>query len=136
MATEATGTFKLEGWDEKAYEERDGGRKLTEAHVKQTFSGDIEGEGEVRWLMAYRPDETADYIGLQRITGSLGGRSGSFVLQTYGTFDGKVAAGAWEVLKGSGTGELEGLSGSGSFKAPMGEPPEVTLTTSCDRRGP
>ena len=30
----ATGTFKLEGWDEKPYEERDGGRKLTEAHVK------------------------------------------------------------------------------------------------------
>jgi hypothetical protein len=128
MATEATGTFKLEGWDEQAYEERDGGRKLTEAHVKQTFSGDIEGEGEVRWLMAYRPDETADYIGLQRITGSLGGREGSFVLQTYGTFDGKVAAGAWEVLDGSGTGELEGLKGSGSFKAPMGDPPEVTLS--------
>lgn len=128
MATEATGTFKLDSWDENAYEELDGGRKLTRAHVKQTFSGDIEGEGEVHWLMAYRPDETADYIGLQRITGSLGGRSGTFVLQTYGTFDGKVAAGAWEVLKGSGTDQLEGLSGSGMFKAPMGEPPEVTLS--------
>src|ERR1044072_3438509 len=115
MATEATGTFKLEGWEENPYEERDGGRKLTEAHVKQTFSGDIEGEGEVRWLMAYRPDETAGYVGLQRLAGSLGGRSGSFVLQTYGRFDGKVAAGAWEVLNGSGTGELEGLSGRGSF---------------------
>lgn len=128
MATEATGTFKLEGWDENTYEELDGGRKLTDARVKQTFSGDIEGEGEVRWLMAYRPDETADYIGLQRITGSLGGRSGTFVLQTSGTFDGKVAAGPWEVLAGSGTGELEGLSGSGTFKAPMGGAPEVTLS--------
>ena len=51
--------------------------------------------------MSYRPDETADYIGLQRITGRLGGRSGSSsVLQTYGTFDGKVAAGARQVRKG------------------------------------
>jgi hypothetical protein len=128
MATEATGTFKLDSWDENAYEELAGGRKLTRAHVKQTFSGDIEGEGEVHWLMAYRPDETADYIGLQRITGRLGGRSGTFVLQTSGTFDGTVAAGAWEVLKGSATDELEGLRGRGTFKAPMGEPPEVTLS--------
>jgi hypothetical protein len=127
MAETATAIFKLEGWDENTYEELDGGRKLTRAEVKQAFSGDIEGEGAVVWLMAYRPDETADFVGLQRIRGSLGGRSGTFVLQTSGTFDGKVAAGGLEVLAGSGTGELEGLQGRGRLSAPMGGTPEITL---------
>ena len=31
------------------------------------------GAGAVEWLMAYRPDATADYVGLQRITGTLAG---------------------------------------------------------------
>ena len=43
--------------------------------------------------MCYRDDETADFVGLQRVEGNLGERSGSFVLTSNGTFDGKVAAG-------------------------------------------
>ena len=69
MSTRATGTFKIEGWDEQAYSESDDGAKLTRAAVKQAFSGDIEGEGAVEWLMCYRPDQTADFVGLQRIVG-------------------------------------------------------------------
>ena len=103
MTTTANATFTLDGWDEATYEELAAGRKLTRASVKQTFSGDIAGDGAVEWLMAYRPDETADYVGLQRITGMLGGRSGSFVLSTAGTFDGQAATGTWTVLTGSGT---------------------------------
>jgi hypothetical protein len=47
MSTRASATFKIEGWDEKPYTEIEGGRKLTQASVKQAFSGDIEGEGAV-----------------------------------------------------------------------------------------
>jgi hypothetical protein len=118
--TAATGKFKVEGWKENAYLEEEGGRKLTRASVEQTFSGDVEGEGSVQWLMYYRPDQTADFVGLQRVEGRVGDRSGSFVLQSNGAFDGKAAVGKLTVVPGSGTGELSGITGEGSFIAPLG----------------
>jgi Protein of unknown function (DUF3224) len=128
MSTRATGTFKIQGWDEKPYAEIEGGRKLTQASVRQAFAGDVEGEGAVEWLMCYRPDETADFVGLQRIVGQIGNRSGSFVLlQTEGTFDGKEAKGQLSVVRGSGTGDLEGLRGTGEFSAPHGGEPSISL---------
>ena len=124
----ATGTFKIEGWEETTYAETEDGGKLTRASVKQAFTGDIEGEGSVEWLMCYRPDQTADFVGLQRITGQLGERSGSFaLLQTGGTFDGKEAKGDLSVVPGSGTGELRGLRGGGGFSAPHGGEPSMKL---------
>jgi hypothetical protein len=128
MGEHAMATCKIEDWDEETYADVEGGRKLSRASVRQTFSGDIDGEGSVEWLMCYRPDKTADFVGLQRIEGRLGDRSGSFVLQqTDGTFDGGVATGRLAVVPGSGTGELEGISGSGEFRAPHGEPARLTL---------
>ena len=128
MSTPATATFKIEGWDERPYAEIEGGRKLTQASVKQAFTGDVEGQGAVEWLMCYRPDETADFVGLQRIVGQLGGRSGSFVLlQTDGTFDGTEAIARVSVVRGSGTGDLTGLSGTGGFSAPRGGGPTIRL---------
>ena len=128
MSTRATATFKIEGWDERPYAEIEGGRKLTQASVKQAFTGDVEGQGAVEWLMCYRPDETADFVGLQRIVGQLGGRSGSFVLlQTDGTFDGTEAIARVSVVRGSGTGDLTGLSGTGEFSAPRGGEGPVRL---------
>ena len=77
--------------------------------------------------MCYRADETADFVGLQRIDGTVGGRRGSFVLTSNGTFDGKVAAGEMRVVEGSGSGELAGISGAGSFSAPLGDQAAVEL---------
>jgi hypothetical protein len=131
MAQRYTGNFKIAGWDESAYFEHDDGRKLSQASVEQTFSGEIEGEGSVRWLMCYRPDKSAEFVGLQRIDGRLGERSGSFVLlQTDGSFDGSVARGRLSVVPGSGTGDLDGLRGRGEFSAPHGG--QASLTLECD----
>jgi Protein of unknown function (DUF3224) len=124
----AEATFKIEGWDEAPYAEFDGGRKLTKASVTQAVSGDVEGEGSVESLMCYRDDGTADFVGLQRIVGRIGERSGSFVLvQTAGTFDGQMARAELAVVPGSGTEELAGLSGTGTFEAPHGGTPSMTL---------
>lgn len=128
MTTRASGTFKIQSWDERRYAEIDGGRKLTQASVRQAFAGDLEGEGAVEWLMCYRPDETADFVGLQRVVGELAGRSGGFVmLQTEGTFDGREARGRLSVVPDSGTGDLAGLRGTGEFRAPHGGQPTLTL---------
>jgi hypothetical protein len=128
VSTRATATFKISDWDEHPFDELDGERKLTQASVKQAFSGDIAGDGIVEWLMCYRPGQTTDFVGLQRISGRIGDRSGSFVLlQTAGTFDGKVAKGRLSVVPDSGTGELRGLQGTGDFIAPHGGEPSMTL---------
>ena len=125
--TTANATFQVTGWDEQTFVELDGDGKLTEASVQQAISGDIEGTSDVRWLMAYTAADQAEFVGVQTVTGSLANRSGSFVLRSVGTFDGKQAVGELTVVEGSGTGDLAGISGTGTFEAPMGDTATVTL---------
>jgi len=125
-AVELTGEFQVTGWDEKPYHEA-GDEKLTHASVTQKFSGAIEGDGSVEWLMCYRPDGTADFVGLQRIDATIDGRSGTVVVRSVGLFDGEKAIGDWNVVDGSATGDLAGATGRGDFEAPMGGTPTFRL---------
>jgi len=127
MSTHATGTFDVKTWDEKPYEEIDGGAKLTRASVTQSFHGDIEGAGAVEYLMMYPDESSARFVGLQRVVGRIGGRSGSFVLQLSGTFEDGTVKATWSVVPGSGTNDLRGLRGEGHFAAPRGQSASVTL---------
>src|SRR4030088_690610 len=127
MGRQARGAFKIESWDEQPYLETDGGGKLTRAKVTQAIEGDIDGRAEVEWLMCYRPDQTADFVGLERVGGRVGDRSGTFVLESTGTFDGKEAKGPLAGVRGSGTGELSGIVGAGEVSARMGGSASVSL---------
>ena len=130
MSTHASATFEITSWDEKPYEQLEGGGKLSRATVAQTYHGDLEGDARTEYLMAYRADGTADFVGLQRLAGRVGQRSGSLVLQLSGTFDGSTAQATWVVVPGAGTGELSGLRGKGGFAAPHG--PKGTATLDYD----
>ena len=112
----AKASFANTAWDEKPYTEIDAGRKLTRVHATFAYSGDIEGEGIVDYLMAYSPDGTGNFVGLERITGRIGDRTGSFVAQHTGTFDPKSVTTRWEFVPGLGTEALEGLVGGGTLK--------------------
>ncbi|MBA2316146.1 MAG: DUF3224 domain-containing protein [Chloroflexi bacterium] len=112
-----SGNFAVTTWDERTILEREPG-KVSQASVAQDLSGGIEGTARVEWLMCYRPDGTADFVGLQEIDGTVEGRRGSVVVTSIGVFDGERARGRWEVVAGSGTGELAGIEGSGGFDAP------------------
>lgn len=61
----ANGTFAITSMGEDALREFEGGARLTRARGTQQFSGDIEGEGSVEWLMCYSPDGSATFVGLQ-----------------------------------------------------------------------
>ena len=113
MSTKAKSTFAIKSWDEKPYDEFDGGRKLTHAHVIFTYTGDMEAEGKIEYVMAYSTDGSAHYVGLERIVGKVGDRSGSFVIRHIGHYSGKDTQEEWNIVEGSGTGELEGISGKG-----------------------
>ena len=107
------GRFAIKSWDEKPYSEGDGLPKLTKASVEKTFTGDLEGEGHVEYVMMYRSDGTAAFVGLERITGRIGEKAGTFVLQRIGVFENGEAMENYSVVPGSGTGDLTGLKGEG-----------------------
>ena len=75
MKTHAKATFTLNAWDEKPYNEMNAVPKLTRAGVTKSYQGDITGEGKLEYLMMYRDDGSASLIGLERVVGSVGGRS-------------------------------------------------------------
>ena len=114
MKKTANARFAIKNWEEKPYSEGQGLPKLTRASVTKTFIGDIEGEGQVEYLMAYRSDGSATFVGLERVTGRIGGKAGTFVLQRTGTFDNGQAKESYSVVPGSATGDLQGLQGEGS----------------------
>ena len=114
MKTIAHSRFTIKSWDEKPYGERQGLPQLTRAVVTKAFTGDIAGEGQVEYLMMYRNDGSASFVGLERVVGHVAGRADSFVLQRAGTFEHGVAKESYVVIPGSGTGELQNLRGEGS----------------------
>ena len=122
MTTHADATFEVKNWDEKPYQEGAGKFKLTRAKVTKAFHGDLEGESTLEYLMAYPGDGSASFVGLEHITGKLGGHAGSFVLQHSGTDDGQTTTGIWTVVAGSGTGDLRGLSGQGVMSINRNQP--------------
>src|SRR5262249_9711389 len=82
--THATGRIDGKSYEPQPYEEVEQGPNLVEIHVTETFSGDIEGEGVVRFLQAIREDGSASFVGIERVSGSIAGRSGTFLLQDAG----------------------------------------------------
>lgn len=123
----ANTTFAVTNWDEKSYDEFDGGRKLTRADVTFRYTGELEGEGKLQYLMAYAEDGTGNFVGMERITGRLGGRAGSFVAQSVGTFQGHAVQTTWTIVLGTGTGELQGLTGGTTFSIAGQGPYPMTL---------
>ena len=120
----ATGTFTVNGGGEQTIHEATGEPRITRVSGTQRFRGSIVGEGSIEWVFCYRADRSARFTGLQRIDGSIDGRSGSLVIESTGDHDGKGSKGHWLVVPGSGTGQLAGIAGEGSFDAPGG--PEVS----------
>jgi hypothetical protein len=130
MMQTAHARFAIKAWDEKPYSEGQDLPRLTRASVTKSLTGDIEGEGQVEYLMMYRGDGTAIFVGLERVTGRLGGKAGTFVLQRTGVFESGEARESYSVVSGSATGELRGLRGDGSTA--VGHGTEFPFTLSYD----
>jgi hypothetical protein len=100
---------------------------LMEIRLTETFTGDLDGESQVRALQVRRDDRSASMVSMQRFRGKLGGRQGTFVLQGSEIVEnGKIKA-AWFVVAGSGTGDLSGLRGDGGFEGSFGKGSDGTL---------
>ena len=132
MKQSTNARFAINSWDEKPYSEGEGLPKLTRASISKTFTGDIEGEGHVEYVMMYRSDGSASFLGLERFVGRIGGKTGTFVLQRIGVFEDGQAKESYSVIPGSATGELHGLRGDGSSDVGHGMEHPFTLNYELD----
>src|SRR5262245_20133995 len=128
MKRTANARFAIKSWDEKAYSEGPDLPRLTRATVAKSFTGDIEGQHQVEYLMMYRADGSAAFVGLERITARIEGRAGTFVLERRGAFEAGQAKESYSVVAGSGTGELRDLRGEGTSSVGHGLEHPFTLT--------
>jgi len=130
MNHSAETTFEVNSRVEDEYDAREGARRLTRAREVRVYEGALEGEGTAEYLMMYREDGSASFVGLERIEGTLGDRTGSFVLQHIGTHEDGVARETLSVIAGSGTAQLLGLIGGGVFES--GETEKYAMTLHYD----
>lgn len=76
--------------------------------------------------------EPSSFIGIEEIVGKLSGKAGSFLLNHRGKHENGIAKSTFDIIPKSGTGELSGISGSGSYEATH-EIAEISLTFSFDK---
>jgi hypothetical protein len=115
MTSRVDAEFEIAGWEETPFDEGVGVGNLTEALVEKKYSGGIEATSTTKWLMAYAPDKTATFVGIERIKGTVDGKQGSLVLLHDGDFKDGAATASLRIV--SGTDELKGMTGKGTFRA-------------------
>ena len=87
--------------------------KLGRMTMEKVFQGDLQATSQGQMLSAATGVQgSAGYVAIEKVAGTLGGSSGSFVLQHMGTMHRGVPQLSVRVIPDSGTGELTGLSGS------------------------
>jgi len=81
--------------------------------IDKTFSGDLTGSSKGQMVGAFTAVEgSAGYVALERVTGTLNRKKGSFILQHSGTMKKGVSTLLVTVVPDSGTEELTGLAGT------------------------
>ena len=107
--TRATGEFDVKLTPQPAGESQMLGRMA----IDKQFRGDLEGRSTGEMLTAgTEVKDSAGYVAIEQVSGSLQGRSGTFILQHTGTMNRGRPSLSISVVPDSGTGELKGLSGT------------------------
>jgi hypothetical protein len=111
--THATGSFDLHDWQEEYYDQTPAAH-LARVSNRKTFHGDITGTSAAQLLSVGVPVEGSEefagvaYVAIERITGAVHGKQGSFVLLHVAD---RTAGMTVSVVAGSADGELTGLRG-------------------------
>lgn len=129
MTNKLEGIFQITGWDETSYFEDENDAKQSNAIITQRYTGDIEGNSSLQYLMSYQSKNSARFVGFEIVTGTVAGKNGSIVIQHNGTFENGVASSKFSIVEKSGKGELENITGSGSFKSGENGQAAYTLET-------
>lgn len=120
-ATRASGTFDVK-LTPQSTDADPAGTTLSRMSLDTTFHGDLQGTSKGEMLTAVTSVKgSAGYVAIEHVTGSLGGRKGTFVLQHSGTMARGAQSLTLTVVPDSGTGQLVGLSGKMAIKIEGGK---------------
>jgi hypothetical protein len=105
---QAKGTF-----DVKMVPQADDTADVGRMTLDKTFHGDLEASSIGQMIAVRTPTEgSAGYVAMERVTGTLGGKKGSFALQHFGTMNRGKQHLRIEIVPDSGTDGLAGISGT------------------------
>lgn len=111
MTQRASGPFEVK-LKPQAAEENVGDPSVGRMSLDKQFHGDLEATSKGQMLATQTEVKgSAGYVAMERVVGSLHGRSGSFALQHSGTMNRGAPHLTITVVPDSGTGELSGLAG-------------------------
>ena len=120
-AMRATGNFEVTMKPLEAYNQAEDA-KVGRMSIDKTFAGDLVATSKGEMLSGGSPAEgSAGYVAIERVTGTLAGRSGSFLLQHSGTMTPEAQEVTITVIPASGTGELESIAGTMAIDIEDGE---------------
>ena len=122
MTQHASGPFEVKVTPQKPDTQIARSANLGRLTIDKRFRGDLEASAKGEMLATQSEVKgSAGYVALERVTGKLQGRSGTFVLLHSATMKRGAPESTVTVVPDSGTGELTGLSGSMRIKvAPDG----------------
>ncbi len=117
METGKTATHRAEGTFEvkmkpEPLSEVAGKTALQRMSIDKVFHGQLEGTSQGEFLAAGNPDGSAGYVAMERVTGTLDGRAGSFALMHTGTMVEKVPELTVSVVPGFGEWGAGGVEGN------------------------
>ncbi len=119
MTNHAKGTFEVNLVPQKTEATS---ANLGRMSIDKHFQGDLHATSKGEMLSAMGEVKgSAGYVAIERVSGSLGGRNGTFVLMHTGTMARGVAQLSVMVVPDSATGELTGLAGSMTIKIEAGK---------------
>ena len=106
----ATGSFDVQ--ISPQMEDAAEGSTLGRMSLDKQFQGDLAGSSKGEMLTAMTAAGSAVYVAIERVTGTLHGRSGTFALVHQGTMTRAEQQLTISVVPDSGTGQLAGLAGN------------------------
>lgn len=121
VTSHATGTFEVKVTPQPT-EDKSADPSLARLTLDKQFHGDLEGSSKGQMLAASTSVKgSAGYVAIERVTGTLNGRKGSFTLQHFGTMTRGSPHMVVGVVPDSGTDELTGLAGTMTIKIENGK---------------
>lgn len=121
MIQRATGPFDVT-IKPGASPEREGRTEIGRMSLDKQYYGDLAATGKGEMLTAVTDTKgSAAYVAIERVTGTLNGRTGSFVIQHAGTMSSGSESLAISIVPDSGTEELSGIRGEMLIRIPDGK---------------
>jgi hypothetical protein len=121
MTTRATGTFEVK-IAPQSLADANADKTLGRMTIDKIYQGDLDATAKGEMLTALTSlKDSAGYVAIEHVAGTLQGRKGTFVLQHTGTMTRGVQSLSVTVVPDSGTGDLAGLSGKMDIKIEPGK---------------